>query len=76
MKKDHPPLSMGRSTFNGKWVIGSRNGREAGTSPALQSFFLLGNQVAQVFRLKHRLIILRAVSCEVCGMISFQVAKN
>ena len=76
MKKDHPPLSMGRSTFYGKWVIGSRNRREADASPALQSFFLLGNQVARVFRLKDRLIILRAVSCEVCGRISFQVARN
>ena len=45
-KKDHPPLSMGSSPFYGKWVIGSRNGREVDTSPALQPFFLLGNQVA------------------------------
>ena len=80
MKKDHPLLSMGRSTFNGKWVIGSRNEGEAGAPPTLQSFFLLyfllGNQVARVSRLKDRLIILRAVSFEVCGRISFQVARN
>ena len=70
MKKDNPPLSMGRSTFYGKWAIGFQNGREASASPALQSFFLLGNQVAQVFRLKDWLIILRVVSYEVCGRIS------
>ena len=57
-------------------MIGSRNGREAGASLALQPFFLLGNNVARVFRLKDRLIILRAVSCKVCGRISFQVARN
>ena len=64
------------STFYGKWVIGSRNGREAGASSMLQSFFLLGNQVARVFYLKDRLIILRTVSCEVYGRISFQVARR
>ena len=57
-------------------MIGFRNGREAGASPVLQPFFLLGNQVAQVFRLKDRLIILRAVSYKVCGRISSQVARN
>ena len=80
MKKDHPLLYMGRSTFYGKWVIGSQNGREVGASPPLQPFFLLyfllGNQVTRFFHLKDRLIILRAVSCEVCGRISFQVARN
>ena len=76
MKNDHPPLSMGRPTFHGKWVIGFRNGREAGASPALQLFFLLDNQVVQVFRLKDRLIILRAVSYENCGRISSQVVRN
>ena len=57
-------------------MIGSRNGREASVSLALQPFFFLGNQVARVFRLKDRLIILRAVSCEICGRISFQVARR
>ena len=76
MKKDHPPFSKGRSTFYGKWVIGFQNGREASVSPALQPFFLLGNQVTRVFRLKDRLIILRAVSYEVCGRISSQVVRN
>ena len=55
-------------------MIGSRNCREVGASFALQPFFLLGNQVACVFRLKDRFIILRMVSCEICGRISFQVA--
>ena len=44
------------STFYGKWVIGSQNGKEAGASPTLQPFFLLGNQVVRVFHLKDRLI--------------------
>ena len=64
------------STFYGKWVIGSRNCREVGASSALQPFFLLGNQVACVFRLKDRFIILRVVSCEIYGRISFQVARR
>ena len=76
MKKDHPLPSMGKSTFYGKWVIGFRNGKELGASPALQPFFLLGNQVARVFRLKDRLIILRAVSYEVYGRISSQGTRN
>ena len=57
-------------------MIDSQNGREASASPALQLFFLLGNRVARVFRLKDRLIILKAVPCEVCGRITFQVARN
>ena len=55
-------------------MIGFRNGREAGTSLVLRLFFLLGNQVVRVFCLKDRLIILRAVSYEVCEMIYSQVA--
>ena len=76
MKKDYPPLSMGNFTFYGKWGIGFQNKREAGVSPALQSFFLLGNQVAQVFCFKDQLTILKAASYEVCGKISSQVARN
>ena len=57
-------------------MIGFQNGREAGASLALQSFFFLGNQVVRVFRLKDRLIILRTVSYEVCGRICSQVARN
>ena len=47
-------------------MIGFRNGREAGASLVRQPFFLLDNQVVQVFRLKDRLIILRAITYEVC----------
>ena len=72
----HSPLSMGRSPFYGKWVIGLRNGRDADASLAFRPFFLLGNQVARVFRLKDRLAILRAVSYEVCERISSQDARN
>ena len=57
-------------------MIGFRNGREAGASLARQSFFLLDNQVVRVFRLKDQLIILRAVTYEVCGRICFQVARD
>ena len=53
-----------------------RNGREVGASFALQPFFLLGNQVVRVFRLKDRLIILKAVSYEVCGKICSSIVKE
>ena len=56
-------------------MIGFRNGRETGASLALQPFFLLGNQVVRVFRLKDRLIILRAVLYEVCGGICSSIVK-
>ena len=57
-------------------MIGFRNGREAGTSLALHPFFLLDNQVVQVYYLKDRFIILRAVTYEVCWRICSQVARN
>ena len=57
-------------------MTGFCNGREADASLALQQFFLLDNQVARVFRLKDRLIILRAVTYEVSGRICSQVARN
>ena len=57
-------------------MISFQNGREADASLALQSFFLLDNQVIQVSRLKDRLIILRAVIYEVCGRIYSQVVRN
>ena len=43
-------------------MIGCRNGREESASFARQPFFLLDNQVIRFFRLKDRLIILRAVT--------------
>ena len=57
-------------------MIGFRNGREAGASLVRQPFFLLDNQDVRVFCLKDRLIILRAVTYEVCGRICSQVARN
>ena len=57
-------------------MIGFRNGREAGASLAHQSFFLFDNKVFQVFCLKDQLIILRAVTSEVCRKICPQVASN
>ena len=55
--------------FYGKWVIGFRNGREEGASFVRQPFFLLDSQVIRTFRLKNRLIILRAVTYVVHGRI-------
>ena len=57
-------------------MIGFRNGREVGASLARQPFFLLDNQVVRVFCLKERLIILRAVTYEVCGRICSQVVRD
>ena len=57
-------------------MIGFRNGREAGTLLALHPFFLLDNQVVQVYYLKDRFIILRAVTFVVCWRIYSQVARN
>ena len=59
-----------------KWVIGFRNGREAGASLALQPFFLLGNQVVRVFRLKDWLIILGVVLYVFCGRIYSSIVKE
>ena len=57
-------------------MIGFRNGRKAGASLALQPFFLLGNQVVRVFRLKDWLIILRTVSHVACGRIYSSIVKE
>ena len=57
-------------------MITFRNGREAGVSLARQPFFLLDNQVVRVFRLKDRLIILKAVTYEVYRRICSQVARD
>ena len=56
-------------------MIGFHNGRETGASLTLQPFFLLGNQVVRVFRLKDCLIILRVVLYEVCGGICSSFVK-
>ena len=50
-------------------MIGFRNEREEGASIARQSFFLLDSQVIRIFRLKDRLIILKAVTYVVRGKI-------
>ena len=52
-------------------MIGFGNEREANASLVRKLFFLLDNQVVRVFRLKDRLIILRAVTYKVCGRICF-----
>ena len=57
-------------------MIGFRNGRKVGPSLALQPFFLLGNQVLQVFHLKDWLIILGAVSHVVCRRIYSSIVKE
>ena len=57
-------------------MISFQNGKEANASLARQPFFLLDNQVIRVFRLKYRLIILRAVTYEVCGRICSQVVRD
>ena len=51
----------------GKWMIGFRNGSEAGASLERQPFSLLDNQVVRVFRLNDQLIISRAVTYKVGG---------
>ena len=61
----------GWSIFYGKWVIGLRNGK-GGASFARQGlFFLLDSQVIQIFRLKNRLIIIRAVTYMFRGRMCF-----
>ena len=57
-------------------MIGLRNGRETNALLARQLFFLSDNQVVLIFRLKDRLIILRAITYEVCGRICSQVVRN
>ena len=49
---------------------------EGGASFTRHPFFLLDSQVIQIFRLKNCLIILRAVTYEIHGMMCFQVAIN
>ena len=48
-------------------MIGFRNKREECALFARQPFFLLDSQVVRIFRLKDRLIILRAVTFVVYG---------
>ena len=51
-------------------MIGFQNGREEGASFACQPFFILDSQFILIFRLKDRLIILKAVTYVVCGQMS------
>ena len=57
-------------------MIGFQNGSETDVSLVHQPFFLLDNQVVRVFRLKDRLIILRAVTYKDYGRICSQVVRN
>ena len=66
MKEEDDPL------FNAKLVIGLRNGKGGGASFARQGLlFLLDSQVIRIFRLKNRLIILRAVMYVIHEMVCF-----
>ena len=73
MKKDDDPLSWEVGDWFTKWKGGKRF---TYASLTLQPFFFLNNQVVRVFRLKDWLIIIRAVTYEVCGRICSQVARN
>ena len=57
-------------------MIGLQNGREEGASFARQPFFLLGSQVIRIFRLKDRLIILRAVTYVIRERMCSRAARD
>ena len=58
-----------------KWKGGGGGGRGASfTRHGL--FFLLDSQVIRIFRLKNRLIILRAVTYVIRGRMSFRAARD
>ena len=57
-------------------MIGLQNGRGGGASFALQPFFLLDSQVIRMFRLKNRLIILRAVTYVIRGRMCSPAARD
>ena len=57
-------------------MIGFRNGREGDASFACQLFFLLDSQVIRIFRLKNRMIILRAVTYVIRGRMCFRAAME
>ena len=56
-------------------MIGFRNGR-GGASFTRQPFFLLDSQVIRIFRLKNRLIILRAVTYVIRKKMCFRAARD
>ena len=58
-------------------MIGLRNGKGGGTSFACQGlFFLLDSHVIRIFRLKNRLIILRAVTYMIHGRMCFRAVTD
>ena len=57
-------------------MIGFQNGKEEGTLFARQPFFLLSSQVIRIFRLKDRLIILRAVTYVIRGRRCSRAARD
>ena len=60
------------------WKVGDwfQKWKREGASYARQPFFLLDIQVIRIFRLKNRLITLRAVTYVVRGRICFRAAKD
>ena len=60
------------------WKVGDwfSKWRGGGASFARQSFFLLDSQVIRIFRLKNRLVILRAVMYMIRGRMCFRVARD
>ena len=55
---------------------GGGGGGGGGTSFVRQPFFLLDSQVIRIFRLKNRLIILRAVTYVIRGRMCFRAARD
>ena len=60
------------------WKVGDwfPKWKGGGVSFARQSFFLLDSQVIRIFRLKNRLIILRAITYVIRGRMCFRVARD
>ena len=60
------------------WKVGDwfPKWKGGGASFALQPFFLLDSQVIRIFRLKNRLIILRAVTYVIRGRMCFRVTRD
>ena len=69
MKEEDGPLFMKSGDWFPKW-------KEGGVSFAHQPFFVLDSQVIRIFRLKNRLIILRAVTYVIRRRICSRVARD
>ena len=69
MKEEDGPLLWKVGDWFSKWKGG-------GASFARQPFFLLGSQVIRIFRLKNRLIILRAVTYVIRERMCSRAARD